>query len=317
MKTEDHIKNVLPVEDLLTGVVDSIQKASLSKDMKIGLSTGYNSIDEATGGFQGGDLITIAGYTMTGKTALALSMARNIAVEQRILVLFISLGMSYTCLVQRLIATACDIPLQKIINTQLYPNDWNNLDSRINELIGAPFYIEDTPWLGTKELLESCRHAVSVHLAKAIFIDCLQLINWTYHYNRSIDEEQSEIVFSLKSLAKELNIPIVVVSSLKRKPQKEDPFLEKLPEAKELPGNGTLESISDYVLLMHRPELYHIYQDEHGRDLHGIIEIQLVKNARGYGKDVFLKFKASTGSFSPSSETPYPNIEHSAIPPFM
>ena len=310
MKTEDHIKNVLPVEDLLTGVVDSIQKASLSKDMKIGLSTGYNSIDEATGGFQGGDLITIAGYTMTGKTALALSMARNIAVEQRIPVLFISLGMSNTCLVQRLIATACDIPLQKIINTQLYPNDWNNLDSRINELIGAPFYIED-------ELLESCRHAVSAHLAKAIFIDCLQLINWTYHYNRSIDEEQSEIVFSLKSLAKELNIPIVVVSSLKRKPQKEDPFLGKLPEAKELPGNGTLESISDYVLLMHRPELYHIYQDEHGRDLHGIIEIQLVKNARGYGKDVFLKFKASTGSFSPSSETPYPNIEHSAIPPFM
>jgi replicative DNA helicase len=284
--------------------------------MKIGLSTGYNSIDEATGGFQGGDLITIAGYTMTGKTALALSMARNIAVEQRIPVLFISLGMSNTCLVQRLIATTCDIPLQKIINTQLYPNDWNNLDSRINELIGAPFYIEDTPWLGTKELLESCRHAVSAHLAKAIFIDCLQLINWTYHYNRSIDEEQSEIVFSLKSLAKELNIPIVVVSSLKRKPQKEDPFLGKLPEAKELPGNGTLESISDYVLLMHRPELYHIYQDEHGRDLHGIIEIQLVKNARGYGKDVFLKFKASTGSFSPSSETPY-NIEHSAIPPFM
>ena len=284
--------------------------------MKIGLSTGYNSIDEATGGFQGGDLITIAGYTMTGKTALALSMARNIVVEQRIPVLFISLGMSNTCLVQRLIATACDIPLQKIINTQLYPNDWNNLDSRINELIGAPFYIEDTPWLGTKELLESCRHAVSAHLAKAIFIDCLQLINWTYHYNRSIDEEQSEIVFSLKSLAKELNIPIVVVSSLNRKPQKEDPFLGKLPEAKELPGNGTLESISDYVLLMHRPELYHIYQDEHGRDLHGIIEIQLVKNARGYGKDVFLKFKASTGSFSPSSETPY-NIEHSAIPPFM
>lgn len=315
MKTEDHIKNVL-LEDLLTGVVDSIQKASLSKDMKIGLSTGYNSIDEATGGFQGGDLITIAGYTMTGKTALALSMARNIAVEQGIPVLFISLGMSNTCLVQRLIATACDIPLQKIINTQLYPNDWNNLDSRINELIGAPFYIEDTPWLGTKELLESCRHAVSAHLAKAIFIDCLQLINWTYHYNRSIDEEQSEIVFSLKSLAKELNIPIVVVSSLNRKPQKDDPFLGKLPEVKELPGNGTLESISDYVLLMHRPELYHIYQDEHGRDLHGIIEIQLVKNARGYGKDVFLKFKASTGSFSPSSETPY-NIEHSAIPPFM
>lgn len=317
MKTEDHIKNVLPVEDLLTGVVDSIQKASLSKDMKIGLSTGYNSIDEATGGFQGGDLITIAGYTMTGKTALALSMARNIAVEQRIPVLFISLGMSNTCLVQRLIATTCDIPLQKIINTQLYPNDWNNLDSKINELIGAPFYIEDTPWLETKELLESCRHAVSAHLAKAIFIDCLQLINWTYHYNRSIDEEQSEIVFSLKSLAKELNIPIVVVSSLNRKPQKEDPFLGKLPEAKELPGNGTLESISDYVLLMHRQELYHIYQDEHGRDLHGIIEIQLVKNARGYGKDVFLKFNASTGSFSPSSETPYPNIEHSAIPPFM
>ena len=225
--------------------------------------------------------------------------------------------MSNTCLVQRLIATTCDIPLQKIINTQLYPNDWNNLDSKINELIGAPFYIEDTPWLGTKELLESCRHAVSAHLAKAIFIDCLQLINWTYHYNRSIDEEQSKIVFSLKSLAKELNIPIVVVSSLNRKPQKEDPFLGKLPEAKELPGNGTLESISDYVLLMHRPELYHIYQDEHGRDLHGIIEIQLVKNARGYGKDVFLKFNASTGSFSPSSETPYPNIEQSAIPPFM
>lgn len=317
MKTEDHIKNVLPVEDLLSGVVDSIQKVSLSKDMKIGLSTGYNSIDEATGGFQGGDLITIAGYTSTGKTALALSMARNVAVEQRIPVLFISLGMRNISLVQRLIATACDIPLQKIINTQLCTNDWNNLDSRINELIGAPFFIEDTPWLGTKELLESCRHSVSAHSVKVIFIDCLQLINWAYHSNRSMDEEQSEIVFSLKSLAKELNIPIVMVSSLIRRAQKKDPFPVKLPEAKELPGNGTIESISDYVFLMHRPELYHIYHDEYGRDLHGIVEIQLVKNTRGYDKNVFLKFNASTGSFSPSSETPYPNIEHPTIPPFM
>ena len=317
MNSDNHIKKVLPVKDLIIGTVDTIKQTSSRKDMKIGLTTGYNSIDEATGGFQGGDLITIAGYTSTGKTALALSMARNISVEQRLPVLFLSLGMNTTSLVQRLIATVCDIPLQKIINTQLYPNDWDNLESRINELSNAPFFIEDTPWMGTKELIESCRQAASAHFVKAIFLDCLQLINWTYHSNRSIDEEQSEIIFSLKSLARELNIPIIMVSSLNRKPQKEDLFHGNPPEAKDLPGNGTIESISDYVLLMHRPELYHIYQDEFGRDLHGIVEIRLVKNARGYDKDVCLKFNASTGRFSPSTEAPYPNIEHPTIPPFM
>lgn len=317
MNSDNHIKKILPVKDLIIGTVDTIKQDSSKKDMKIGLTTGYNSIDEATGGFQGGDLITIAGYTATGKTALALSIARNISVEQRLPILFLSLGMSNTSLAQRLIATVCDIPLQKIINTQLYPNDWDNLESRINELSNAPFFIEDTPWLGTKELVESCRHAASAHFVKAIFLDCLQLINWAYHPNRSIDEEQSEIIFSLKSLARELNIPIIMVSSLSRKPQKEDLFNGNPPEAKDLPGNGTIESISDYVLLMHRPELYHIYQDEFGRDLHGIVEIRLVKNARGYDKDVFLKFNASTGRLSPSTETPYPNIEHPAIPPFM
>ena len=188
MNSDNHIKKVLPVKDLISGTVDTIKQASSKKDMKIGLTTGYNSIDEVTGGFQGGDLITIAGYTSTGKTALALSMARNISVEQRLPILFLSLGMSNTNLVQRLIATACDIPLQKIINTQLYPNDWDNLESRINELSNAPFFIGDTPWLGTKELIESCRHAVSAHFVKAIFLDCLQLTNWTYHPNRSIDD---------------------------------------------------------------------------------------------------------------------------------
>ena len=306
-----------PVEDYIMGVIDSIRQIALDKEMKMGLTTGFNSIDEVTGGFQGGDLITIAGSASTGKTSFALSIARNIAMEQKIPTLFFSFEMSAESLVQRIIASVCDISLSKITNAYLCQNDWTNLDGRIQDITDKPLFIEDMPGMGKEELIEYCRYAVPAHAVKIIFIDCLQLINWNYHSNRSIDDELSEIIFSLKSLAKELNIPIVLLSFLNGTPKNDGTIYGVSPKIKDLPGKGSIESISDYVLLLHRPELYHIYQDEYGRDLHNVVMVEIVKNARGYCKDVYLEFDAQTGNFTLKKEILHSGIHQSPAPPFL
>lgn len=137
-----------PVEDYIMGVINSIRQIALDKEMKMGLTTGFNSIDEVTGGFQGGDLITIAGSASTGKTSFALSIARNIAMEQKIPTLFFSFEMSAGSLVQRIIASVCDISMGKITNGYLCQNDWTNLDSRIQDIADKPLYIEDMSGMG-------------------------------------------------------------------------------------------------------------------------------------------------------------------------
>ena len=244
------------------------------------------------------DVITkAAGRPAMGKTSFALSMAKNIAAEYQVPMAFFSLEMSNTQLVNRLISNVCEIQGSKILNGQLRPDEWERLDKQVNNLLGAPLYIDDTPGLSVFELRTKARRLVREHGVKIIMIDYLQLMNANGMRFSSRQEEVSTISRSLKSLAKELDIPIIALSQLNRGVESREGLEGKRPQLSDLRESGAIEQDADMVLFVHRPEYYHIYQDDNGRDLHGMAQIIIAKHRKGATGDVLLTFRGEFTRF--------------------
>ncbi|MBQ1702103.1 MAG: replicative DNA helicase, partial [Prevotella sp.] len=196
------------IDPVIGQAIDAIQKASANKGGLTGVPSGYTKLDEKTSGWQPSDLVIIAGRPAMGKTSLALSIAKNIAVDYGQPLAFFSLEMSNVQLVQRLISNVCEIPGSKILNGQLTGDEWERLDKNLRQLTGAPIYVDDTPGLSVFELRTKARRLVREKGIKIIMIDYLQLMNANGMRFGNRQEEVSTISRSLKGLAKELNIPI-------------------------------------------------------------------------------------------------------------
>jgi replicative DNA helicase len=210
---------------------------------------------------------------------------------------FFSLEMSNVQLVNRLISNVCEIQGSKILNGQLQRDEWDRLDKRINNLLDAPLYIDDTPGLSVFELRTKARRLVREHGVKLIMIDYLQLMNANGMRFSSRQEEVSTISRSLKGLAKELDIPILALSQLNRGVESREGLEGKRPQLSDLRESGAIEQDADMVLFVHRPEYYHIYQDDNGRDLHGMAQIIIAKHRKGATGDVLLTFRGEYTRF--------------------
>ena len=210
--------------------------------------------------------------------------------------------MSNVQLVNRLISNACEIQGSKILNGQLSRDEWDRLDKRINNLQGAPLYIDDTPGLSVFELRTKARRLVREHGVKLIMIDYLQLMNANGMRFSSRQEEVSTISRSLKGLAKELDIPILALSQLNRGVESREGLEGKRPQLSDLRESGAIEQDADMVLFVHRPEYYHIYQDDNGRDLHGMAQIIIAKHRKGATGDVLLTFRGEFTRFENPEE---------------
>ena len=200
-------------------------------------------------------------------------------------------------LVNRLISNCCEIQGSKILNGQLQPDEWDRLDKRVNKLLGAPLYVDDTPGLSVFELRTKARRLVREHGVKIIMIDYLQLMNANGMRFSSRQEEVSTISRSLKGLAKELDIPILALSQLNRGVESREGLEGKRPQLSDLRESGAIEQDADMVLFVHRPEYYHIYQDDNGRDLHGMAQIIIAKHRKGATGDVLLTFRGEFTRF--------------------
>ena len=290
-------KDYTQIDPVIKNAVDVIQKAAANKDGLTGVPSGYHKLDDITSGWQPSDLVIIAGRPAMGKTSFALSMAKNIAADYQEPMAFFSLEMSNTQLVNRLISNVCEIQGSKILNGQLHPDEWDRLDKRVNNLLGAPLYIDDTPGLSVFELRTKARRLVREHGVKIIMIDYLQLMNANGMRFSSRQEEVSTISRSLKGLAKELNIPIIALSQLNRGVESREGLEGKRPQLSDLRESGAIEQDADMVLFVHRPEYYHIYQDDNGRDLHGMAQIIIAKHRKGATGDVLLTFRGEYTRF--------------------
>lgn len=285
-----------------------IEKASNNTGGITGVSTGYTDLDKVTSGWQESDLIIIAGRPAMGKTSFALSLAKNIAIDNHDPVAFFSLEMNNVQLINRIISNVCSIQGSKILNGQLSQDEWARFDNNIGKMMGAPLYVDDTPALSVFELRTKARRLVKEKGVKLIMIDYLQLMNASGMKFNSRQEEVSTISRSLKGLAKELNIPIIALSQLSRAVEQRPGEDGKRPQLSDLRESGAIEQDADMVIFVHRPEYYHILQDANGNSLEGVALICIAKHRKGATTDVTLQFKGEYTRFANREEfDPYAN----------
>ena len=291
------------IDPVLERAVKNIQKAASNTGGLTGVPSGYTKLDDITSGWQPSDLVIIAGRPAMGKTSFALSIAKNIIVDYEIPIAFFSLEMNDEQLVNRLISNTCEIPGSKVMNGQLNDDEWRRLDKNIRKLQGKPLYIDDTAALSIFELRTKARRLVREKGVQLIMIDYLQLMNANGARFGNRQEEVSTISRSLKGLAKELNIPVLALSQLNRTVENRDGIDGKRPQLSDLRESGAIEQDADMVLFVHRPEYYHIYQDEKGNDLRGMAQIIIAKHRKGAVGDVLLNFKGEFTRFSNPEDT--------------
>ncbi|MBF1569853.1 MULTISPECIES: replicative DNA helicase [Prevotella] len=292
------LQDYVQIDTIVEQAHQLLLKAAGSKDKLTGVPSGFHDLDKITAGWQASDLVIIAGRPAMGKTSFALSIAKNIAIDYRQPIAFFSLEMNNVQLVNRLISNVCSIPGNKILNGQLTPDEWERFDSNIRKMQGAPIYIDDTPGLSIFELRTKARRLVREHNIKVLMIDYLQLMNANGMRFNSRQEEVSTISRSLKGLAKELDIPILALSQLSRAVEQRDPKEGRRPQLSDLRESGAIEQDADMVLFVHRPEYYHILQDDHGNDLHGMAQIIIAKHRKGATGDVLLNFRGEYTRFA-------------------
>lgn len=290
-------KDYTQINPIINEAYELLQKAAARKDGLSGLESGFTGLDKITSGWQNSDLIIIAARPAMGKTAFVLSMARNIAVNFGNPVALFSLEMSNVQLVNRLIVNVCEIPGEKIKSGQLQGHEWQQLDSKLKDLVDSPLYVDDTPSLSVFELRTKARRLVREHGVKVIIIDYLQLMNASGMSYGSRQEEVSTISRSLKGLAKELNIPIIALSQLNRGVENREGVEGKRPQLSDLRESGAIEQDADMVCFIHRPEYYKILEGPKGEDYRGMAEIIIAKHRNGATGDILLRFKAEYARF--------------------
>ncbi len=293
---EGNIRNeVTPINKVIKDALDEIIEAGKQEDGLIGVPSGFSRLDRLTSGWQRSDLVIIAARPSMGKTAFALSMARNMAIDHNRKVALFSLEMSSIQLVNRLITAETEIAGDKIKNGRLNDEEWKLLEKRIKKLVEAPVYIDDTPAISVFELRAKCRRLKAQKKLDIVIVDYLQLMSGPPDAG-SREQEVSQISRSLKGISKELNVPILALSQLNRSVELRGG--SKRPQLSDLRESGAIEQDADMVIFIHRPEKYGILQFEDEVETKGIAEIILAKHRNGPVGDVRLRFRDEKAQFA-------------------
>jgi len=268
------------------------------RDGLSGVATGFEKLDALTSGWQPSDLIIIAARPGMGKTALTLSMARNIAVTKQTPVAFFSLEMSSVQLITRLISAETGLSSEKLRTGKLASHEWEQLNVKVGDLERAPLFIDDTPSLSIFDLRAKARRLSSQHGIKLIVVDYLQLMTaGTSNKSGNREQEISTISRNLKALAKELDIPVIALSQLSRAVETRGGT--KRPLLSDLRESGAIEQDADIVSFIYRPEYYGIdeWDDDERTPSGGQAEFIVAKHRNGGLDNIRLKFIGHLGKF--------------------
>jgi len=266
-----------------------------------GVPTGIKKFDELTGGgLQPSELMVIASRPAMGKTSLAISLARNIAVESNEAVGFVSLEMSGEKLVNHFTAQETGYVVTKLRSGQLERHEWEVLNVKKKVLENAPIFIDSSTRLAVSDLVKKCENMVEEYHVKSIFIDYLQLIDAipSKHNFGNREQEISMIIRVLKQTARELDVSIVVLSQLSR--AVEGRIGAKRPMLPDLRDSGAIEDHADIVCFIYRPEYYKIdeWDDDERAPCAGQAELIVAKHRSGGLENIRLSFNDQTGKFS-------------------
>lgn len=295
-------RNFEDMHSLVKQAIEDIESARDSESHLRGVPSGFVDLDRITTGWQKSDLIILAARPSMGKTALALTMARNIAVDFDRPVAIFSLEMSSVQLVTRLIASESELKSEKLKKGDLQDYEWEQLHTKISGLIDARIFIDDTPALTIFELRAKCRRLKQQHDIQMVFVDYLQLMSGGGDNKGNREQEISQISRSLKALAKELDVPVLALSQLSRAVENR-PGQSKRPILSDLRESGAIEQDADLVLFIYRPEYYGLHEMEDGTTTRRMAELIIAKHRNGPTGEVRLKFIDTFAKFEDYSET--------------
>ena len=280
---------------LMREAFDQIESSQESKSGVSGLPTGFIELDRHTAGFQRGTLIILAARPAMGKTAFALSIARNMALDHEIPIAFFSLEMTGVELAMRLISSESEISSSMFKKGGMEEWQKQQLYQKTERLSRAPIYIDDTSQLTIFELRAKCRRLKQRYGIQMVFIDYLQLMHGGGdNKNGNREQEISTISRQLKALSKELNIPILALSQLSRAVETRGG--DKKPQLSDLRESGAIEQDADIVMFIYRPEYYNIDNDDKGSTV-GKADIILAKHRSGGTGEVRLRFTGKYARF--------------------
>jgi replicative DNA helicase len=257
------------------------------KGVVTGVPTGFTKLDELTSGFQPGELVIVAGRPSMGKTAFCLNVARNASVEAKVPVAFFSLEMSNQQLAMRLLCAEARVDAHGVRTGHLADHEWQKLSMCVGNLAEAPIYIDDSSTMGTLELRAKARRLKKEKGVGMVMVDYLQLMQGPRN-SESRQQEISSITRSLKALAKELDLPIIVLSQLSRAVEVRGG--ERKPLLSDLRESGAIEQDADVVLFIYRSEFYGKAMDGQGQSVEGKAEVIIGKQRNGPVGTVHLSF---------------------------
>jgi len=288
-------KSYESMSDLIRESIKQIEEAKNQESGVIGVASGFTALDRITSGWQPSDLVIIAARPAMGKTSYVLSLARNAAVDFNMPVAFFSLEMSAVQLVTRLVSSESEISSEKLRSGDLRSDEIQQIQTKIGGLSEAPIYIDDSAGLSVFELRAKARRLKSQHGIQLLIIDYLQLMSGNGDNGGNREQEISMISRSLKSIAKELNIPVLALSQLSRAVETRGG--DKRPQLSDLRESGSIEQDADMVQFITRPEYYGITEDEDGNSTQGMATIIIAKHRNGSVGDVNLKFVGHLAKF--------------------
>ncbi len=287
--SKDEIVNV---SEQLGGLLKDIEYKMNNEGLN-GITTGFNSVDKFTGGWQETDLVIIGGASSMGKTSLALAFAFNSAFIGESPTCLFSYEMSSKQLLSRLISSDTGIDNKWILKGTLDQNELIKIHESVGRIEGIPLYVDECSSSSLKYLLNRIRQYVITKKVKLFMVDYLQLVT-NDKKGRSREQEVSEVARSLKNIAKELNITIIALSQLNRGVGQRS---ESRPTIADLRESGEIEQAADMVVLVYRPEYYGIKEDEDGQSTEGLAEIIFAKG-RNVGTGVLgLRFQRELTKF--------------------
>jgi replicative DNA helicase len=240
------------LRDLAQSSLETIEQLHARKELITGVPTGFTDLDEMTSGLQPSDLVIVAARPSMGKTSLVLNIAQHVGTKTPRTVGLFSLEMSKEQLFLRMLTAEARIDAQRMRRGYLGERDWGRLSQAIGTLSDAKIFIDDTPSIGVLEMRAKCRRLAAEHDLDLVIIDYIQLMQGRGRFeNRTL--ELASISRSLKGLAKELNVPVVVLSQLSRAPEARS---DHRPQLSDLRESGALEQDADVVMFIYREDMY-------------------------------------------------------------
>jgi replicative DNA helicase len=267
------------IKELLWPTMEDIERLQRGGESITGVPSGFKDLDELTAGFQQSDLVIVAARPSMGKTAFVLNIAQNAALDKNVPVAFFSLEMSKSSLVQRLLTSEGRVDAQRLRKGKLHDDEFVRLGRAAGMLSHAPIWIDDTPGISLLEMRSKARRLKADNDIGMIVVDYLQLMTGPSN-QESRQQEISYISRSLKSLARELKVPVLALSQLSRAPEQRTGE-NKRPQLSDLRESGAIEQDADLVMFIYRQEMYDGPVDKDGNSLEGRAEIIVGKQRNG------------------------------------